>query len=292
MHNTKRIYTKNATYQKFEVLLSNRNKRHKYNEFIIEGVLSINEAVKNDWQISSFIYSHEKKPSRWAADLLLNTKTIINYELPQNLMDGLSGKNEPSELMAIVRIQNGNGAIKNVNNTVFSKNPVIALFDRPSNKGNLGTLIRSCSALGVEQLIITGHCVDIYDIDVINASRGSFFSLPFLKLSANSEIDNYITGLKSEYPNLKTIGTNSRDGVNIYDIDLTTPVIFLIGSETDGLNRYLSNISDITAVIAINEQSSVTSFNVSCAATVLFYEAARQRKMACVTTAKEARVCK
>ena len=51
-----KIYSKNAAYQKFEVLKSNRNKRYKYNEFLVEGVRNINEAIRNHWEIASFIY--------------------------------------------------------------------------------------------------------------------------------------------------------------------------------------------------------------------------------------------
>ena len=50
------ILNKNNDYQRFEVLKHNRNKRYKYNQFIVEGVRSLNEAVKNNWKIISFIY--------------------------------------------------------------------------------------------------------------------------------------------------------------------------------------------------------------------------------------------
>lgn len=50
------IFSKNSTYQKFEVLKTNRNKRYRYNEFLVEGVRSLNEAVKNHWNIKSFLY--------------------------------------------------------------------------------------------------------------------------------------------------------------------------------------------------------------------------------------------
>ena len=55
MRETK-VFSKNSTYQKFEVLKTNRNKRYRYNEFLVEGVRSLNEAVKNKWNIKSFIY--------------------------------------------------------------------------------------------------------------------------------------------------------------------------------------------------------------------------------------------
>ena len=239
---------------------------------VVEGVRNINEAIKNKWQINSFIYPSEKKLSAWASSLLHDVKTKVNYELTEILMNELSGKGDASEIIAIVKMKNNPE-----NDVKMSGNPIIALFDRPSNKGNLGTLIRSCDAFGVEKLIITGHCVDIYDPDVINASMGSFFKLPFLRLSDKSEIDDYLANLKIKYPLLKMIGTTVDQESAIYEIDMTNPVLFLIGNETNGLNRYYTETSDVMATIPMSKQSSASSFNVSCAATVMFYEANRQR---------------
>ena len=272
--NTKRIYSKNATYQKFEVLQTNRNKRHRYNEFLIEGVRNINEAIKNNWEIVSFIYSFEENMSRWAVDVLGNHKTLVNFELPLALLGELSGKDNTSELLAIIKMKENEE-----NHPSLSSNPIIALFDRPSNKGNLGTLLRSCDAFGVEQLIITGHAVDIYEPDVISASMGSFFKVPFVRLSDKVAIETYMNELRKIYPTLQVIGAESNMEKNLYEVDLTTPVLFLIGNEADGLNRYYQEMSDTLVTIPMDEKSAATSFNVSCAATVLFYEAIRQRSM-------------
>jgi rRNA methylases len=267
-----KISTKNATYQKFEVLLSNRNKRHRYNEFLIEGVRNINEAIKNNWQINSFIYPGGRTLSNWAWDLICEVKTKVNYELSASLMAELSGKEDTSELIAVAEMKGNDGDM------TLSENPLIVLFDRPSNKGNLGTLIRSCDAFGADELIITGHSVDVYEPDVISASMGSFFKLPFRRLSDNSEIDEYIAGLRANYPKLKIVGTTAHKETSIYDVDMTGPVLFLIGNETDGLSQHYCEICDVMATIPMGESSAASSFNVSCAGTVMLYEAVRQRK--------------
>jgi TrmH family RNA methyltransferase len=102
---TQRIYTKNAAYQKFEVLLTNRNKRHKYGEFLGEGVRNINGAVNNGWKITSFLCSGERRLSDWAAGMLQRVDTEVNYELSEQLMAELSGKENTSELMAVVKMR-------------------------------------------------------------------------------------------------------------------------------------------------------------------------------------------
>lgn len=271
--NAQRIYSKNANYQKFEVLKTNRNKRYKYYEFFVEGVRNINEAIKNGWVIDSFIYSFEKELSRWATDVIKNTKTKQNYELTDALMSDLSGKNDTSELMAVLHMRDDN-----TEEIRLSDNPVIALFDRPSNKGNLGTIIRSCDALGVEGLVITGHAVDPYDPDTITASMGSFFKVPVIRLADNNSVINWISALKGKYKDLQVVGTTAHAEKAIYECNFLLPVLFMIGNETDGLSHKFHEISDTMATIPMDTSSSASSFNVACAASIMFYEAARQRR--------------
>lgn len=266
------IKNENAVYQKFEVLKTNRNKRFKYQEFFVEGVRNINGAIQNGWDITSFLYTKEKKLSDWARKVLMSVSTEINYELTLELMNKLSGKENNSELIAIVKMREDH-----LSSLKLSKNPMIALFDRPSNKGNLGTIIRSCDALGVEALILTGHCVDLYDPDVVISSMGSFFNLPVIRFSENEMLLQFLKQMKKNYPLFQTIGTTAHKEHALYDLDFMNPVMFMIGNETDGLSRTLKDCCDILATIPMVETSYASSFNVGCAATVMFYEARRQR---------------
>lgn len=267
-----KIFTKNSTYQKFEVLKTNRNKRHKYSEFFLEGVRNINQAIANNWYICSFIYTNENTLSKWATDLIRSIKTDINYELTSSLMNELSGKEDTSELLAIVKMRTDDFSLLHL-----SDNPVLALFDRPSNKGNLGTIIRSCDALGVEALIITGHSVDLYDPEVIISTMGSFFNIPVIRVSENATLIHIMNELKAKHPDFKTIGSTAHKEYPIYGCDMTTPLMIMIGNETDGLNRTYKEICDVLVTIPMSESSSASSFNVGCAATVMFYEVGRQR---------------
>lgn len=86
-----KIFSKNNLFQKFEVLKTNRNKRYRYNEFLVEGVRSLNEAVKNNWKIKSFLYD-KNNLSGWAKDLINKVNTDLNFCLTPELMKELSGK--------------------------------------------------------------------------------------------------------------------------------------------------------------------------------------------------------
>ena len=139
MPKTQKITTKNAEFQRFEVLLTNRNKRYRYGAFLVEGVRSLNKARAEGWVFESFLYSFEGRLSDWAREMLANVPTEINYALTDALMAELSGKEDTSELMAILKMREDD---MDAVITSLSDNPVIALFDRPSNRGNLGTIIR------------------------------------------------------------------------------------------------------------------------------------------------------
>lgn len=267
-----KVYSKNADYQKFEVLKTNRNKRYRYFAFFVEGVRNINEAIKNGWAISSFLYTPDKPLSEWAREILRTVKTDVNYELPQSLMAELSGKTDTSELMAVVNMREDSFARFHQ-----PENPLYVLFDRPSNKGNLGTILRSCDAMGVDGLILTGHAVDLYDPDVVVSTMGSLFHTPAIRIPDNEQIFAWIAQIREKYPCFQVVGTTAHKERNIADVDLRRPTLLMIGNETDGLCRAFKEGCDVLATIPMSESSSASSLNVACAATVLMYEAARQR---------------
>lgn len=268
-----KLYVKNACFQRLEVLKTNRNKRYRASAIFVEGVRNINQAVANGWEFEAFIYSSEKKLSRWAEDILQNTPAEAHYLLPLTLMEELSGKSDTSELLAVVKMRNRDPLALHPAGT-----PLLALFDRPSNKGNLGAILRSCDALGVDGLAITGHGVDIYDPDTIAASMGSFFKVPFYFLPDNIAVEAWLACLRRQWPDLQTIATSAHGEMPVSSLELTGPALFLLGNETDGLCKKLYELSDRTVTIPMSDGSSASSFNVACAATVLFYEAARQRR--------------
>lgn len=266
-----RIYSKNSTFQRFEVLKRNRNKRYKYNEFLVEGVRSLKEAVKNQWRIKSFLYA-EGRLSDWAQGMIDTVKTEVNYCLTMELMKELSGKEDTSELMAVIEMREDC-----IDLVALSDNPLIVLFDRPSNKGNLGTMIRSCDALGADMLLITGHSIDLYDPDVVVSAMGSFFHVPVIRIADNKILCEHMDKWKEKYPDFLIMGTTAHKEMPVYSADLKGPVLVMMGNETMGLNKTFKEKCDILCTIPMADTAYASSFNVSCAATVLMYEIIRQR---------------
>ena len=269
------IYSKNAAYQKFEVLKTNRNKRHKYREFFVEGVRNINEAVANGWAIRSFIFQGGRQLSGWAKNLLATVRTDINYELTAELMAEISGKEDSSELLAVVQMRDDT-----LSALTLSGNPLLVLLDRPSNHGNLGTILRSCDSFGADGLLITGHAVDLYDPAVVAASMGSFFKVPAMRIADNGTLFSYLDALKARFGALQVIGTTAHRETAVNAVDFRNPTVLMIGNEADGLNYTLKTYCDRLATIPMSAASSASSLNVGCAVTVFLYEALRQRDFA------------
>jgi len=264
------IIKEDNNFQYVEVIKRNRNKRHKHGEFFVEGVRNINEAIRNNWEISSFIYSRERDLSSWATDILNNVKVDSLYQMTDELMDKLSGKEDTSELLAIVKMKPDN-----MERIKLSENPLIVVIDRPSNRGNLGTLIRSSDSLGVDGLIMTGHSVDLYDPETIVSSVGAFFSLPVLRLPSHNELYEWVQEQKKEGVAFLIIGTSAQADYPVNKCDFTKPTILLLGNETVGLSRNYKEIADAMVEIPIDGVAS--SLNVSCAASIVLYEIKRQR---------------
>lgn len=263
------ITKENATFQVLNALKTNREKRN-HEGFIFEGVRNINNAVAYNWNIKAFFYSSEKGLSDWAKDILESSKAETHYDLSLELLNKLSNKEEASELLALAEIpEDGFGKIE------LKENPLIVIFDRPSSPGNLGTIIRSCDALGVDGLIITGHAVDVYDPETISATTGSLFSLPIVRVQAQKDLEEWIEILRKKYPTLQVVGTDENGSESIYEHDFKTPTILLAGNEKWGLSAGYKEMADV--MVNIPMQGSASSLNVAVATSIILSEINRQR---------------
>ncbi|MCX6034522.1 MAG: RNA methyltransferase [Chloroflexi bacterium] len=231
---------------------------------------AITKAAENEWEITALVFSREKRLSDWAEGIIQKANAKKHFELPLRLMEKLSDKEETSELIALVRIP-----IDDLSRIPVRDKMLVVVLDRPSSPGNLGTIIRSCDALHADGLIISGHAADLYDPQTIRATTGSFFCVPAVRLPSHRELTPWIYGLKERLDGLQVVGTSAKAKVPIRDYDLTTTTILLVGNETNGLSDAYQALAD--AMVTIPMYGDASSLNIACAASILLYEAARQR---------------
>lgn len=265
-----KITKENTQFQIIHALKTNREKRNRQG-FLFEGVRNINNAVKYGWKIKAFLYSSQKGISDWAKGILKQAQVEMQYDLSLELLKKLSNKEEASELLALAEMPKDD----------FAKIPIkddllVVVFDRPSSPGNLGTIIRSCDALGADGLIITGHAVDVYDPETISATTGSLFSLPIVRLSSQKELKPWIQEAKEKCPDLRVVGTDENGDQTIYEYEFKKPVVLLAGNEKWGLSAGYKEMAD--AMVKIPMQGSASSLNVAVATSIIVSEIKRQRK--------------
>ncbi len=258
----------NSTFQQICAIKENRTKRAQTNLFFVEGVQNIKEALTHNWTVEAFIYSVDTKLSNWAKSVI--SKANRNYILQNDLMQKLSDKEDTSEILAIVKM-------KQTTEIAKSKNPLYVLLDRPSKKGNLGTIIRSCDALNVNQIFYSGHSVDIFDHNVITATMGSFFKMPITFINSNQSFLTLVNTLKEQHKNLQVVGTSLQTNNLVQNCDFTKPTLLLVGNETDGLCKFYNEHTD--TLVKIKMRDGIDSLNIACATTACLYEISRQRSI-------------
>lgn len=237
----------------------------------MEGVRSISQAISHHGEIHALVYSRDKRLSDWAEGVIAGTGVKDHYILSLPLMAKLSQKEDTSELMVIAGMPEDS-----LSRIPVRDNLLVVVLDRPTSPGNLGTTIRSCDALRVDGLIMTGHSVDLYEPETIRATTGSFFSLPTVRLPSYQDMLPWICGLKQRLPGLRLVGTSAKADIPIENYDFSRPTILLVGNETRGLGENLRASCD--AMVTIPMYGSATSLNVACAASIILYEVDRQRR--------------
>nr|WP_228531425.1 TrmH family RNA methyltransferase [Micromonospora sp. ANENR4] len=265
------ITTRNASFQQWQALLTNRTKRQRSGEFLVQGVRPITVALEQGWEIRALLYPDRQPLSRWCRDLL-DRADARRVALAPELMRELSGKDEESpELLAVVA-QPTDDLVR----IPVGPAMLVVVFDRPKTPGNIGTLVRSADAFGASGVIITGHAADPYDPKAVRASTGSLFAVPVVRVASHREVLDWVAAVRADgLPQVQIIGTDEHGDVDVAEHDLTGPTLLLIGNETHGLSKGWQEASD--RMVRIPIVGAASSLNAAAAGTVALYEAARQR---------------
>ncbi len=267
------VSTANTAFQRIDVLRRNRNKRHRYGEFVVEGVRAINGALAGGWTVRSFAYPRDRQLSRWATDILDASTADSHLAVAPALFDTISEKEESSELLAVVATRPDS-----IDRIPVRAGMLVVVVDRPGSPGNLGTLIRSCDAFGADGVIVSGHGVDLYDPATIRASVGSFFAVPSVALPSHREVGEWVSGLRQSYPGLTLVGTSARASADLRDFAWGTEVLLLVGNETSGLSHAYREMCD--AVVRIPMRGTATSLNAAVATSIVLHEVDTHRRRA------------
>lgn len=266
-----RISSRNARFQVWQALLTNRNKRQRAGEFLVQGVRPISLAVDHGWTVRALIHDSERPLSRWAQDLLQRQPGAERVSMTPDLLAELGEKDQTApELVAVLELPPDD-----LDRIKVGPDFLGVVFDRPTGPGNVGSIIRSADAFGADGLIVTGHAADVYDPKSVRASTGSIFALPAVRVPSQHEVMDWVEAQRSSGVPIVVVGTDESGSADVYDFDLTRPTLLLIGNETSGLSAAWKDLAD--QLVRIPMTGSASSLNAANAATAILYETSRQR---------------
>jgi TrmH family RNA methyltransferase len=151
----------------------------------------------------------------------------------------------------------------------LSQSPLVIVAESVEKPGNLGAILRTADAAHVDALLVCDPRVDLWNPNVVRASRGAVFSVPVVE----SENASALEWLKTR--KMRVLAATPSANVLYSDVDLSRPVAIAVGTEDEGLSEFWMSNADLK--IKIPMMGKVNSLNVSVSTALLVYEAVRQR---------------
>lgn len=187
------------------------------------------------------------------------------FEVSKNAFEKISYRAGSSGVIAVAERPR-----RSLKEMAAGNNPLYIVMDGLEKPGNLGAILRSADGAGVTGVIADDETTDLYNPNVIRASLGTIFTVPTVVAGA----DETIAWLRT---NGVRIIVATPDAEKFYtDIDLTVPVAIVVGSEDRGVRREWLDAADLDVHIPM--RGAADSLNVAQSATILVYEALRQRR--------------
>ncbi len=262
---------KNDKIKLMRGVVASRRRRTQEGVFFIEGVHAVTAAYDHGWEVRWLVYCPETLQTDWAQAIVARTAEAARLPVSDYVQAELSERASPSELMALVEQREDD----------LARIPVVPdllllLLDRPRSPGNLGSVIRSADALGAQGVIITGHAADIYDPKAVRASMGSLFVKPAIRVQRHEVLEAWLAQVRAHLGSLQVVAASAHTRTPLYAHPLTDPTVLAIGNEAQGISRYFEALCDAFVTVPMDPEVA-TSLNASVAASILLYEAQRQR---------------
>jgi TrmH family RNA methyltransferase len=236
-----------------------------HGECAIEGIKLVEEALRHAPHIQTIFFSESARPlaEKFLPQISRRTETLV---LPNPLFNSIVPSDAPQGVAALVKMQSFS-ARQILERAEHGPLVVVAGLQDP---GNLGTIFRSAEAFGAAGVFLTEGTVSAYNSKAVRGSAGSIFRLPVTHVST-VELIPLLRAQK-----VRMLATSSHKGTPLAQANWTLPVTIFIGNEGAGLPREILHQMDETVVIP--QAEPVESLNAGVAASIVLYEAARNRK--------------
>lgn len=240
--------------------LKDRKNRIKESKYIIEGFRLIHEAFKAKVEVEYLVILSgvEEKLQEYIGEYCDIIERI--YVVNSTLFNQLTSTENPQGIIAVVR-----------NKSLFNdiQGDFYLLCDKVQDPGNLGTIIRTAHAAGVDGIILTKGTVDIYNDKTIRSTMGSIFYMPIIH---EDEKYSFIKKLKQQ--GFSLVATSLEESKDFFKEDLKGKVILSVGNEGNGISEEVFSLAD--KKVKIPMPGGAESLNVAIATSIVLFEKVRQ----------------
>lgn len=242
-----------------------KKNRMKSELFIIEGVRFVSFALENNIPLVEICYSKDLLKTSGGEELLnLAEGNFKVTEIEKKIFDEITDTQNTQGVIGLVKLEQKEFDLES------SKGKFMLILDRIQDPGNLGTIIRTADAAGVDMVVMTKGTVDPYNEKVLRSTMGSIFTVPLYHIEDTAQ---FLNEIKAD--GFKIISSYLQTEDRYDEISYDGSIAVVIGNEANGVSDEIIALSDEYAKIPI--YGSAESLNASIAAAVIMYQAANMR---------------
>jgi TrmH family RNA methyltransferase len=238
-------------------LQADRRFRYREQAFVVEGTRWLSDLVRSAVTPRE-IYCTTEWLGSAANEALLARLAVTPTTVDPPIMAEMSDTETPPGVLAVVPL---------ISRPIPDSRSLLLVLDAVGNPGNLGTMLRTAAAAGVDGVLLGPGCVDPYNPKVVRGSMGAHLRLPFVGMSWGE-----IVAAVSDMAVWLAVAEGGED---YSDVNWRRPSALIVGSEASGANTAAQEVA--TGQVTIPMQDQTESLNAAVAAAVILFEAARQR---------------
>ena len=251
---------------KFLAGLRKKRDRDQHGCFLIEGSKELDNYLASGRKLTEFFHCpdfHKGKDPRLLEQAQSSPATI--YELSPHAFEKVSGRENPDGWLGLAPIEE-----TSLDSLLLSPTPLLLLLEGTEKPGNLGAILRTANAFGVDAVICNDPLVDVYNPNVIRTSRGLLFSMQ-VAIAGAKETAEFL-----QAHDIPAAATVCEGGLPLWEQCLTGPIALIMGNEALGLGEFWQ--SQATLQLSIPAPGPADSLNLSTATSICLYEVLRQRE--------------
>jgi TrmH family RNA methyltransferase len=243
--------------------LKDRSARRDTGTFPIEGLRTVDRAFSAGWPLADIVVAPEvASQEHMALAKRIEASGVALTELGATAFARIANRRHPDGILAVGRTRR-----LTLEQLDLTLDPLLLIVDAVEKPGNLGAILRTADAAGVDAVIAADPATDLFNPNVVRASQGALFTVPTAVATA-AAVAGWLAGL-----GVMAVAASPRATVPPWDVDLTGGRAIVVGSEHAGVSAAWTDALEVQ----IPMRGSGDSLNAAIAAAVIIYEALRQR---------------